>query len=71
MESKMNWFAEHRQQWIAETVYVFGFINREHIMRKFRVSVPQASQDLNTFQKLNPGVLTYNKSTKRYEFIVD
>lgn len=67
----MNWFAEHRQQWIAETLYVFGFINREHIIRKFRVSVPQASMDLREFQKNNPGIVTYNKSVKRYEFMVD
>jgi DeoR/GlpR family transcriptional regulator of sugar metabolism len=63
----MNWFAEQRQQWIAEIVGVFGFINREHIVRKFGVSVPQASMDLREFQRQHPNVIRYDKSTKRYE----
>jgi len=63
----MNWFCIKRQEWIAETVRVFGFINREHIARKFDVSIPQASMDLREFQKGNPGLITYNKTTKRYE----
>ena len=62
-----NWFVRHRQEWIAETVRVFGFINREHIQRKFGISTPQASYDLTQFQSENQGVLRYNKSTKRYE----
>lgn len=63
----MNWFARHRQDWIAETVHIFGFINREHIMRKFEVSTPQASMDLQVFQRENPGALKYDTSAKRYE----
>ena len=62
----MNWFCERRQEWIAETVRVFGFINREHIVKKFGVSTPQASMDLRTFQSSNPGAITYDKSGKRY-----
>lgn len=64
---KMNWFAQHRQDWIEETLEVFGFINREHLMRKFGVSVPQASMDLQKFQRMNPDAMTYNLTTKRYE----
>ncbi len=63
----MSWFGDQRQKWIAETLDIFGFINREHIMRKFGVSVPQASADLRDFQKQNPEAITYNKSAKRYE----
>jgi hypothetical protein len=62
----MRWFEQHRQEWIAETLRVFGFINREHIMRKFGVSMPQASLDLRTFQRAHPDYLTYDKSAKRY-----
>lgn len=62
----MNWFAQQRQEWIAETVRVFGFINREHIVRKFGVSTPQASMDLNEFQRARPGCIAYDKSAKRY-----
>lgn len=62
-----RWFFKQRQAWIAETVHVFGFINREHIQRKFETSTPQASIDIQHFIDANPGVLTYNKSSKRYE----
>jgi hypothetical protein len=62
----VKWFAQHRQEWIAETVRVFGFINRSHIERKFRVSTPQASMDLREFVRANPGALVYDASGKRY-----
>lgn len=62
-----RWFFRQRQDWIAETVRVFGFINRAHIERKFEISTPQASLDLQHFQKSNPGVLHYNGTAKRYE----
>jgi imidazolonepropionase-like amidohydrolase len=58
-----------RQGWIAETIRVFGFINREHIERKFGVSTPQASADLASFQDRNPRAIVYNKSVKRYEAV--
>lgn len=62
----MRWFEQHRMEWIAETLRVFGFINREHLERKFGVSTPQASTDLNRFMRANPGAMTYDKSAKRY-----
>lgn len=62
----MRWFEQHRQEWIAETLRVFGYINREHIERKFGVSTPQASVDLRTFQERNPGAIAYDTSAKRY-----
>jgi len=63
----MRWFEQHRQDWIEETLSVFGFINREHLMRKFGVSQPQASKDLATYARLNPDAMRYNLTTKRYE----
>ena len=62
-----RWFVSHRQEWIAETVRVFGFINREHLERKFGISTPQASKDLALYIRERPGAIAYNKSTKRYE----
>lgn len=62
----MNWFCEARQQWIAETIRIFGFINRDHIVKKFAISVPQASLDLREFQKNNPNAIVYDKSRKTY-----
>lgn len=62
-----RWFFQQRQQWIAQMVRIYGYINREHLEKKFEISTPQASIDLQYFQKNNPGVLEYNASTKRYE----
>lgn len=62
-----TWYVRHRQDWIAETIRVFGFINRQHLEIKFGISTPQASVDLQRFQSENPRAVEYNKSTKRYE----
>jgi ABC-type uncharacterized transport system YnjBCD substrate-binding protein len=63
----MTWFTVQRQGWILETVEIFGFINRDHLVRKFGVSVPQASADLKSFMAENPGKIAYNATAKRYE----
>lgn len=66
-DGDLRWFKQYRIDWIAETVRVFGYVNREHIERKFGISTPQASYDLTEFQKLYPEAILYNKSSKRYE----
>ncbi len=53
-------------EWIEETLRVFGFINRQHLMRKFFISLPQASMDLNRFQEMFPGRMHYDLASKRY-----
>jgi len=62
-----SWAVGQRQIWIAEMIGIYGFINRDHIVRKFGVSVPQASIDLRTFQQEHPNAIFYNAATKRYE----
>lgn len=62
-----RWFFQYRQSWIAETLHIFGYINREHIERKFGISTAQASLDLAAFQREFPEMITYNKSSKRFE----
>jgi len=61
-----NWFVNCRQNWIAEMLRVYGFINREHLMRKFRMSQPQASADLQRFLKVHPDLVAYDLSRKTY-----
>jgi hypothetical protein len=53
-------------EWIAETIRVFGYINREHLMLKFGISQPQASLDLQRYQRAHPGTVKYDLSAKRY-----
>jgi hypothetical protein len=60
-----EWFGQHRQDWIREMLYVYGFINREHLVRKFHISVPQASLDLTRYRKTHPEV-GYDVSKKCY-----
>ena len=62
----MNWYRAHRMEWIAETLRVFGFINRGHLMLKFGISQPQASSDLKLFQRLHPDAMWYDANAKRY-----
>lgn len=62
----MRWFEQTRQEWIAETLRVFGFIQRKHLIRKFGISTPQASADLQRFQGDHPHAIRYDASRKRY-----
>jgi DeoR/GlpR family transcriptional regulator of sugar metabolism len=67
----MRWFEQARQDWIFETLTIFGFIQRKHLMRKFDISEPQASADLAKFQRRHPLTIKYDKSEKRYVWIQD
>lgn len=62
----MTWFAAYRQDWIRETLRIFGFINRRHLVRKFGMSVPQASHDLSKFARENPDIARYCPHRKAY-----
>ena len=62
----MNWFAQQRHVWIADMLYVYGFINREHLQRKFGISAPQASHDLQQFLRDHPQLVVYDLSQKCY-----
>lgn len=62
-----RWFESQRIAWIAEMLQVYGFINREHLMKKFGISRPQASKDLRSYEQRSSGSMRYNMSTKRYE----
>jgi hypothetical protein len=61
-----DWFAWHRHEWIADMLHVYGFINRDHLCRKFGISVPQASIDLQRFIREHPSAATYDLSGKCY-----
>lgn len=64
--SDQRWFKQHRMEWIAESLRVYGFVNRKHIMAKFGLSMPQASIDLRDFQKLYPDAAEYDLSAKSF-----
>lgn len=62
-----RWFESQRIAFIAEMLHIYGFINREHLMKKFGISRPQASKDLRVFWRNSAGGMVYNLKTKRYE----
>lgn len=61
-----RWFELHRREWIAEMLRIYGFINREHLQKKFGISVPQASKDLQTFMRSYPFAMRYDLKRKCY-----
>lgn len=62
----MTWFTEQRQQWIAESLQIYGFINRQHLMKKFNVSNALAATDFRKFKRANPNTFKYDKQRKCY-----
>lgn len=62
----MNWFEQQRQTWIGEMLTIYGFINRDHLQRKFGISQPQASHDLQRFVREHPTAIRYDVSRKCY-----
>lgn len=62
----LTWAQEFRAAWIAEMVQIYGYIRREHVMKKFRVSALQASHDMATARKIAPDLMSYDPSEKRY-----
>ncbi len=63
----MSWFSEQRIAWIKESVEIFGAVRREHIMKKFGVSVAQASHDLREVRDRWPDLIEYDLSDKIYK----
>ncbi len=68
--SSITWAQQYRHDWIVETVGIFGFINRDHIVKKFRVSIPQASIDLKQVMHKHPELISYDASAKTYKLRV-
>ena len=66
MTDTLRWFVHQRMQWIAETLRIFGFIRREHLMLKFGISTPQAAADLKRYSQMHPGALRYDATLKTY-----
>ena len=61
-----TWFVEQRIAWIVESVTIFGGINRQHVMAKFGISMPQASMDFTEVQRRHPLLMEYDRSSKMY-----
>lgn len=62
----MRWSEESRLRAIDATAFWDGRINRSDLMRRFGISVPQATNDLREYQARAPGNLRYDTRAKAY-----
>ena len=65
-ERELRWSEEHRLRAIDETAFWEGRINRSDLIRRFGISVPQATNDLREYQGRAPGNLRYDAREKAY-----
>lgn len=61
-----RWSIEQRQAFIAERLFWLGEVNRADLVRRFGVSLGQASSDISRYLASEPAGVTYDKSAKRY-----
>lgn len=66
LKSHSQWFINHRQQFIADALRIFGQVNRSSLVKQFDISMPQAANDIALFLRRNPEVLVYDGRTKCY-----
>jgi len=53
--------------WIVESVAVYGFVARRHVVRQFGVPARQASAALADAARRFPDRLQYHRQRRRYE----
>ncbi|MCC5807314.1 MAG: WYL domain-containing protein [Opitutales bacterium] len=62
-----SWSERARLCFVERLLFWRGYINRRDLMKHFRISAPQATNDLVTYTTLAPGNCAYNVRSKRYE----
>ena len=62
-----NWASRERLRCIERAMWWRGWVGRRDLVELFGISAAQASGDLQRYQELNPGALSYHTSRKRYE----
>jgi hypothetical protein len=63
---EVRWSVERRLAFIEERLYWLGHVNRTDLVRRFGVSMSQASSDIARYLALAPGDVFYDKRAKRY-----
>src|SRR6266436_548714 len=62
----LPWSVERRLAFVEERLFWLGEVNRMDLVRRFGVSMSQASGDIARYLALDPPGLGYDKSVKRY-----
>src|SRR5437773_12241792 len=65
-EGELRWSVERRLAFIEERLYWLGHVNRTDLVRRFGVSMSQASGDIGRYLALAPPDVSYDKRAKRY-----
>src|SRR5207248_9070360 len=63
---ELRWSVERRLAFIEERLYWLGHVNRTDLVRRFGVSMSQASGDIARYLALAPEDVSYDKRAKRY-----
>ncbi len=61
-----RWSVEKRLEFVDFRLYWDGRINRGDLVKRFGISVPQASMDLRNYQEAAPSNVYYDKTEKAY-----
>ena len=64
--SALRWSVERRLAFVEERLFWIGKVNRTDLVRRFGVSMSQASGDIARYLALDPPGLVYDKSAKHY-----
>jgi hypothetical protein len=62
----LRWSIEQRLGFIEERLFWLGAVNRNDLVRRFGVSMSQASGDIGRYLARAPAGVSYDKSAKRY-----
>jgi len=62
----LRWSVERRVAFVEERLFWLGEVNRTDLVRRFGVSMSQASGDIGRYLALDPPGVSYDKSAKRY-----
>src|ERR1700681_4108528 len=62
----LRWSVERRLAFVEERLFWRGEVNRTDLVRRFGVSMSQASADIGRYLALTPPGVAYDKSAKRY-----
>src|SRR5437763_10585530 len=65
-DDALRWSVERRLAFVEERLFWLGEVNRMDLVRRFGVSMSQASGDIARYLALDPPGLGYDKSAKRY-----
>lgn len=65
--NREQWAVRERQLFIERLAWWKGVVNRGDLREVFGISAAQASADLQSYQEVNVGALSYNVRAKRYE----